>query len=305
MKNLIIAISAIISISAIAGTKEIPYFGLNEGLLRMFVYTPKNVKPNAPLIVLLHGCNQRAQDIDNETGFAQLAESSGSLLLIPEQTKFNNSQACFNWFSPFDFLRNRGESGSIAQMIRYLQVKGLASKKKVFIAGLSAGGAMAAVMLATYPDMFKAGATVAGIPFGCASDVFGAFKCMKSIDRTGAEWKWLVKAAYRHRGDYPKVMILQGTEDPYVSPDNATELKEQWNAIHQIEKGSVITDNSKMLHTSYSNSKRGSVVETVILKGMGHGLPVDSKNGCGKTGKWIINHGVCAADLLGRFFKLK
>lgn len=305
MKNFIILIGAVVSMSAFANISEVSSFGENKGSLRMFVYTPKNVKPNAPLIVLLHGCNQIATSIDSETGFSHIAEKTGSLLLIPEQPKSNNIQACYNWFMPADFLREKGESASIAQMIRFLQKNKIASKKKVYIAGLSAGGAMAAVMLATYPDLFEAGATIAGIPFGCAKTIFGGFSCMRSIDKTGAEWKRLVKKAFQHKGAYPKVMILQGTDDPFVSPDNAVELTEQWGAIHNTTSEKLLLDNSKMIHKSYLNKKNKSVVETVILKGMKHGIPVDSKAGCGDGGKWIIDHGVCGSDLISKFFGLE
>jgi poly(hydroxyalkanoate) depolymerase family esterase len=304
MKSLMILVAALFSIQAFADLAELENFGPNEGSLRMFVYTPRNVKPDAPLIVLLHGCNQAASNIDDETGFAHVAEKTGSLLLIPEQTKSNNYSTCYNWFLPADFLRGKGESASIAQMIRFLQSKRIASKKKVYVAGLSAGGAMAAVMLATYPDLFSAGATIAGIPYGCARTVVGGFTCMRSINKTGAQWKRLVEKAFHHKGSYPKVMIFQGTSDPFVSPDNAVELKEQWGAVHNTSKETLVIDNSKMIHKSYLNKRGRSLVETVTLKGMGHGLPVDSKNGCGTEGKWIVDHGVCAADLMSKFFGL-
>lgn len=302
MKNILILICAIFSTSIFADIAEVSHFGDNKGGLRMFVYTPKNVKPNAPLIVLLHGCNQIATSIDSETGFAHVAERTGSLLLIPEQPKVNNIQACYNWFMPADFSREKGESASIAQMVRFLQKTDKASSSKVFVAGLSAGGAMTAVMLATYPDLFSAGATIAGIPFGCARTIYGGFNCMRSIDKSKEEWKKLVYRAYEHKGKYPRVMILQGTDDPFVSPNNAVELTEQWSAVHDVKKDKILKNNSKLIHTSYMNKRNTSVVETVILKGMKHGLPVDSKAGCGDGGKWIIDHGVCGAEIMSKFF---
>lgn len=305
MKGLIFLISALVSFSAFAELSEVKSFGKNEGALRMFVYTPKNIKAKAPLIVLLHGCAQGASSFDDETGFAHIAEQTGSLLLLPEQSKSNNFQACYNWFLPSDIKRDKGEASSIASMIEFLQKKNLASTKKVFVTGLSAGGAMTAVMLATYPELFSAGATVAGVPYGCAKSMIDGFTCMRSVNKTAEQWKSFVTKASTHRGVYPRVMIFQGESDPFVSPANAVELAEQWGAVHQASKEVMKLENSKMIHKSLLNKKGKSVVETIILKGMSHGIPVDPKSGCGRAGQWVLDHGVCAAELMSKFFGLK
>ena len=109
MKSFIILLSAIFSFQALAQLNEVSDFGVNKGSLRMFVYTPKNLKTYAPLIVLLHGCTQSASSMDDETGFAHIAEKTGSVLLIPEQPKYNNYSRCYNWFLPTDFLRGEAK----------------------------------------------------------------------------------------------------------------------------------------------------------------------------------------------------
>lgn len=295
----------IFSLSAFAGLKEVKNFGENQGGLKMFVYTPKNVRKNAPLMVLLHGCAQTAQNYYEQTGFGHIAEQTGAMLLVPEQNRSNNIQSCFNWFQPGDITRGKGEAASIVEMVKYLQKENKVSKKRVFVTGLSAGGAMSAVMMAAYPDVFAGGGLVAGIPYGCARSMIDGFTCMRSVNKSAEQWKKLVTSAYRHRGSYPRVIIFQGTSDPFVSPNNANELLEQWGSLHKVGEGNQLEDNRKMIRTAYKNEKGRIQVETVLLKSMGHGHPIDSSVGCGNAGAWIIDHGVCAADLMAKFFKIK
>lgn len=305
MFKFVVILGVLFSLSAFAGLKEVKSFGKNEGGLRMFVYTPKNVQKTAPLMVLLHGCGQTASGYDDETGFANIAEQTGTILLLPEQSKSNNIQACFNWFEPGDITRGKGEAASIIQMVKHLQKTAGVSKSRVYVSGLSAGGAMAAVMMANYPDVFAGGGLVAGIPFGCARSMFSGFTCMRSVNKSPEQWMTLVKDAYKYRGTYPKVMIFQGTSDPFVSPQNATELLEQWGALHSVGKGKLVKETNKFTQTAYKSSKGKVAVETVILRGMKHGHPVDVSSGCGSSSQWVLDHGVCAAEMMAKFFKLK
>lgn len=281
-------------------------FGKNEGNLKMFTYVPKNARANAPLIVLLHGCSQGASDYDDEIGFIHIAEKTGAILLLPQQSNSNNSISCFNWFQPWDIDRGQGEGSSIIEMVKYLQKKGVASKTNVFISGLSAGGAMAISVVANYPEVFKAAAVVAGIPHGCARDVYNGLACMKSKTRAAQVWAQYVKLSARnYKGRFPKVMILHGTKDPYVWSKNATELRKQWSGIHKSDQEFMIEDNDLYVHKGYRNKRGQSMVETVFLKGMGHGMPINTAAGCGEPQKWIVDHGVCGAEIMSDFFKLK
>jgi len=306
MNNLVLVLAGFLfSINAFAELSEVKNFGKNPGSLKMFVYTPKNVKKSAPLVVLLHGCAQSAKQYDDETGFVHMAEKTGAVLLLPEQSSSNNIQSCFNWFEPGDITRGKGEAASIINMVNHLQEKKIASKKRVFISGLSAGGAMSAVMLANYPDKFAGGGLVAGVPFGCARSMFAGFTCMRSVNKTPEQWTSLVKKAFEHRGSYPKVIIFQGTSDPFVSPKNANELLEQWGGLHKASNEELVLDNNKLVHKTYKNSKGQSKVDVVMLKGMSHGHPIDMSSGCGSSGQWVIDHGVCAAEMMSKFFNLK
>jgi len=144
-------------------------FGANPGALRMFSFVPNDMREPCALVVVLHGCTQTAAGYDMGAGWSMLAERYGFALLMPEQQPANNPNTCFNWFLPEDTTRDQGEAASIRQMIRHMARNANIDGKRIFVTGLSAGGAMTSVMLATYPEIFAGGAIIAGLPYGIAS----------------------------------------------------------------------------------------------------------------------------------------
>lgn len=143
----------------------------------MFKYVPLSLPASAPLVVALHGCTQRASDYGDETGWTDLARRLQFALLLPEQREENNPRRCFNWFNGWAFSdfwfwgewgsdqdRGEGEALSIKQMIDRMQVDHGIDPARVFVTGLSGGGAMTAVMLAAYPELFAGAAILAGVP---------------------------------------------------------------------------------------------------------------------------------------------
>ncbi|MEE4376161.1 MAG: PHB depolymerase family esterase, partial [Candidatus Competibacteraceae bacterium] len=170
--------------------EEITDFGSNPGNLRMFIGMPDELPEGVPLVVALHGCTQTAAAFDNETGWAKYAALWRFALLLPEQRRINNGQRCFNWFRHTDATRDQGEALSIRQMIAALQTLHAINPERIYITGLSAGGAMTSVMLATYPEVFAGGAIMAGVPYGCASGMLSGFWCMLwGRDLDAAEWE--------------------------------------------------------------------------------------------------------------------
>src|ERR1700704_2497084 len=150
---------------------ETGHFGTNPGALRMFAFVPEHLQRAPALVVVLHGCGQTAAGYDLGAGWSTLAKRYGFALLMPEQQPANNANGCFNWFNPEDTARDRGEAGSIRQMIARMAGDHKINRRRIFVTGLSAGGAMTTVMLATYPEVFAGGAVIAGLPYGVATNV--------------------------------------------------------------------------------------------------------------------------------------
>src|ERR1700760_1068772 len=133
-------------------------FSPNPGNLRAFTAPPHG--KGQPLVVLLHGCGQTAAGYDGGAGWSDLAAQRGFAVLAMEQKAANNPGTCFDWFLPEDIRRGEGEVESIAAAVRQFAGEHAIDPSRIFITGLSAGGAMTAAMLACYPETFAGGAII-------------------------------------------------------------------------------------------------------------------------------------------------
>jgi poly(hydroxyalkanoate) depolymerase family esterase len=296
-----------------ASLTEITDFGSNPGHLRVFVYRPDKLPINAPLLVTLHGCKQTAGDYDDESGWTQYADRWGFLLLLPQQQQTNNGMACFNWFRPDDTRRDQGEALSIRQMVDYAKSHYPVDPDRIYITGLSAGGAMTAALLAAYPDIFAGGAIVAGIPYGCASGYLSALWCqLWGRDLDPMQWGDRVRQAAQSAGiavkQWPRVSIWQGSADPWVKQGNADELMEQWTNVHGIDQQPEVEDSvNGYPHRVYQDATGQAQVETYLITGLRHGQPIDPGAGvehCGVPADYILTAGICASYYIARFFHL-
>lgn len=284
-------------------------FGSNPGNLRMLKYTPEHLESSSPLVVVLHGCTQTAGGYDHGTGWSTLADQHGFALLLPEQKRANNPNTCFTWFSPADTARERGEAQSIRQMIERMVIDHGIDRRRIYITGLSAGGAMTSVMLAAYPDVFAGGAIVAGLPYGSATSVQEAFDAMfQGRIRPASEWGDLVRAASPHTGPWPKVSVWHGSADPTVKPTNAYEIIKQWADVHGLtEAPAVEASGDGYRHRVWRNSDGENVLEAYTITGMAHGVPIAAGVGdgsCGEAAPFILDVGISSTHRIAQFWNL-
>jgi poly(hydroxyalkanoate) depolymerase family esterase len=284
-------------------------FGSNPGDLRMFSFVPAHFQEPRALVVVLHGCGQTAAGYDLGAGWSTLAKRYGFALLMPEQQASNNGQTCFNWFNPEDTTRERGEACSIRQMIARMAGEHKISAQRIFVTGLSAGGAMTSVMLATYPEVFAAGAVIAGLPFGVATNVREALNGMfQTPSHPASELGDLVRNASDHSGPWPKLSVWHGSADRTVNPANANEILKQWLDVHQLPAAPMSEANvDGYPRQVWWNADGETIVESYTITNMAHGTPLgiaDNDERYGAQGAFLIEAGISSSYHIANFFGL-
>jgi poly(hydroxyalkanoate) depolymerase family esterase len=293
--------------AAHADITSVAAFDSGPGHLRMLEYCPRDLPAGRPVVVLLHGCGQQASQFATDTGWIELANQCGFSLVLPEQRRSNNRGRCYRWFERDQIGRGLGEVGSIRQMVESALQRHQGDRKKVFVAGLSAGGAMAAALLAAYPEYFAAGAVVAGMPVGAATSPMEALVRMAhpGPDRTEAEWADQVRrlsSVGPGRGRWPRLSIWHGEADATVVPRNSELLALQWRGLHQLHE------------VPHRDLRRGTVrcrrwgdqadpdVELWTIDGMAHGYPI--KRGLGQASQFVLEAPISATLEIARFWGL-
>ena len=266
-------------------------FGYNPGNLKMYYYTPANLKTGAvPLLVVMHGCNQNAATIARESGFNQLADEYGFIVLYPQQRRINNGNMCFNWFLVNDQLPSGGEAESILNMVRHMQQHFPIDSSRIFAFGVSAGAAMTVIQGACFPEMYKAIAPLAGAPYKAATGILAGMKVfMKVPDKTDQEWGQLVTALHDGNKTYPRVTIFHGTQDHVVSIQSSWAIFSQWSYLHGVHKdvpGQHGHPEYSFIKECYRADDDGNrLVDLYEIAGIGHALPVTPDKTTGKGGQ--------------------
>lgn len=240
-----------------------------------------------PLVVGLHGCTQEAEDLRTATRFNALAEEKGFLVVYPQQTTFANSARCWNWMLDGNQQRGYGEPSIIAGITNLVRSNYAIDPKRIYVFGLSAGGAMTTVMGATYPDIYAAMAVHAGCEFD-------GYPCGSS---GGPSPTTQGNAAYSAMGSYKRVVPVQvwhGTSDTTVYPINGHQVLSQWaqtndRAFDGLDDNDI-DDVAESVTTAtvsggrtydkhvYRNAATGAnVMEKYMVRGMGHAY----SGGCG------------------------
>ncbi len=292
---------------ATAWLTETARFGANPGNLRMLSCVPPPAGAPPALVVVLHGCTQTAGDYARHAGWRQLAAAHGFALLCPEQRQANNAKRCFNWFLPADTAREGGECQSIAEMTGVMKDRFGIDPGRVFITGLSAGGAMVATMLARYPQLFAGGSIIAGLPHGAAGTVQGAFEAMfHPRPQPARALGERVRQASSHTGPWPRIAIWHGSEDRTVVPANAEELAKQWTDVHGIASAPEMGREGVATRTRWLDPTGQAAVDLFMINGMAHGAPVRlaEPDACGESAPFVLDAGISSSLVMARAWGL-
>ncbi|MHA3842142.1 extracellular catalytic domain type 1 short-chain-length polyhydroxyalkanoate depolymerase [Sphingomonas aestuarii] len=232
------------------GSKAVPRQGVfsseRHGSTEYRLYIPTGAAEGLPLVVMLHGCTQTPEDFATATGMNALADELGFIVAYPRQPQSANPQKCWNWFRPGDQQRGRGEPAQIAGIVEDVVRDHRADPARVYVAGLSAGGAAAAIMAMRYPDVFAAVGIHSGLACGSAHDVPSAFSAMRrggGIRDTAND------------GVIVPVITFHGDCDPTVHPINSEEIV----AIAAARSRTPLT-----ARTEYGGTKNGQTFEREI-----------------------------------------
>jgi poly(hydroxyalkanoate) depolymerase family esterase len=283
-------------------------FGSDPGSLTEETYVPENFREGAPLVVVLHGSMQTAEGYNQGSGWSALADRYGFALLFPQQRRANNALRSFNWFKRGDSHRDGGEPLSIRQMIKQVVEEHGVDPHRIFITGMSSGGAMTSVMLATYPDVFAGGAIIAGLPYRSADTLTQALFRMKGYGGpSDSKLEALVRGASENVNNWPTVSVWHGSLDQTVDSSNAGAIVRQWQGLHQVEGPPTRTEEvNGYPRQVWCDASGREVIEEYNITGMGHGTPLETggAEGCGASGDYMLEVGISSTRHIAHFWGL-
>jgi poly(hydroxyalkanoate) depolymerase family esterase len=280
-----------------------------HGSRRYRLYVPQTAERRG-LVLMLHGCTQTPEDFAVGTGMNRVAEAEGLVVVYPEQTRAENSMACWNWFRPGDQNRGAGEPALLAGLAQGVARAEGVPKDRVFVAGLSAGGAMAAVLAGTYGDVFAAAGVHSGIAHRGAGDVLSAFAAMRgdggaaparddgAPGAVGAvQGDGQGRVHWRApRGDV-RLIVFQGSADATVHPSNAGQVAAAagFGAPEVVERGEA---GGRRFARGVTRGPDGrAAFETWMVEGAGHAW-----SGGDAAGSYTDAGGPDASAEMARFF---
>ncbi len=256
------------------------YEGENPGELSFFKYAPRAAldNPDAPMVLVLHGCGQDARQINALAGWSALADELGLLLLFAEQKKLNNLGDCFNWFLANDVEPFGGEMHSIYVAAQAFRRSYPGSRNYVY--GVSAGAAMALAMLYNYPAYFQAGAVLAGGAFKYHDSMLSAASYLQQSNNYPSDimLSFLPERIRLYSGPFPALVSIHGTADPVVHIAHQEGLRKQYLAWTRneraVEEASAPLERIRRRQYSLNDAKTTQLI-VYTVEGMGHAVPVD------------------------------
>lgn len=289
-------------------------FGNEAGRREYLLYVPRRSQYEAPtaglpLVVMLHGCTQTPADFAAGTAMNRLADRQDFLVLYPGQSRTANQSVCWNWFKPGDQGARAGEPSIIADMTRDIVARYRLDERRVYVAGLSAGGAMAAILANTYPDLFAAAGVHSGLPVGAAHDLPSALAAMKrgaaARGPLGSKGGFPVGGTQRNASPPRAVptIVFHGKQDRTVHPSNAEQIVNTavsaWpdGALTSRQEAGRAPRGRAYTRTIHADAAGNVMVERWEVQGAGHAW-----SGGDPQGSYTDAQGPDASAEMVRFF---
>ncbi|CCK32192.1 esterase [Streptomyces davaonensis JCM 4913] len=256
---------------------EVTDFGANPSNLQMYLYVPDSVTDHPAILVAVHYCTGSGPAMYSGTEYASLADRYGFVVIYPSVTR---SSKCFDVSSPQALTRGGGSDPvGIKSMVDWVTAAYDADTARIYATGISSGAMMTNVLLGVYPDVFKAGAAFAGVPFGCFATTDGSewnSACANgTVTRTPQAWGDLVRTAYPgYTGPRPRMQLWHGTQDDVLRYPNFGEEIKQWTNVQGLGQTPAATDSpqSGWTRTRYGGTGDQAPVEAISLQGVGHNV---------------------------------
>ncbi|MBA2961743.1 MULTISPECIES: alpha/beta hydrolase family esterase [Ramlibacter] len=272
------------------------------------LYVPTRVVEQPPLVVMLHGCTQSADDFAAGTRMNRLAEEHGFLVVYPEQAAQANMSKCWNWFKAQDQVRDAGEPALIVGIVREVAARHGVDPRRIFVAGLSAGAAMAVVLGQAYPEVFAGVGAHSGLPYASAHDIPSAMAAMKGgRGRAGAGLPSAASAPVRATRHAVPTIVFHGDRDHTVQHDNGMQIVNQAQEAFRGERNGAPLQSTTQRATSpagrsysrtvHADPDGAATIESWTLHGAGHAW-----SGGHASGSYTDGSGPDASAEMIRFF---
>jgi poly(hydroxyalkanoate) depolymerase family esterase len=260
-----------------ASLTEVTGFGTNPTGLRMYEYVPANVAAHPAILVAVHYCTGSGPAMYSGTEFASLADRYGFIVVYPSATR---SGGCFDVSTPGALTHNgNSDPAGIVSMVQWEEQHRNGDASRVYVTGISSGAMMTNVLLGDYPDVFKAGAAFAGVPFGCFATTDGSMwnsACANgNVTKTPQQWGDLVRGAYPgYTGARPRMQLWHGTNDTTLYYANFGEEIKQWTNVLGVTQTPSFTDHpqSSWTRTRYGGTGTTAPVEAISVQGGSHSV---------------------------------